>query len=117
MVREKRNPASSLVPTMGTGKALIVGHLVVNLPMMILMVAFFFGGRALFGLGNSLLYLAVGFLLGWVWWTFATPRWRGWALRGGVDEFKLHKWAIWTGLTWPTTSRPEKKPAKSKRSR
>jgi len=47
------------------------------------------------------IFLLVGFVLAWLWWSFMTPRWRLWALRQGVNPEQLQKWAFLTGLVWP----------------
>lgn len=87
--------------SVSVGKALLIGHSIITLPLFIIMFGLFFGGRALFGFRYSLLFLIVGFTLAWLWWSFVTPRWRQWALRGSAPADKLQKWATITGLTWP----------------
>ena len=37
----------------------------------------------------------------WLWWSWATPRWRHWALGRGLDPDALQKLAQERGLVWP----------------
>jgi hypothetical protein len=37
----------------------------------------------------------------WVWWSYATPRWRRWALGHGVDATALQRVAERELLVWP----------------
>ena len=39
--------------------------------------------------------------LAWVWWAYATPRWRRWALGQGVDPGELQARAQAQNLVWP----------------
>ncbi|MDQ3818791.1 MAG: hypothetical protein M3362_14085 [Acidobacteriota bacterium] len=81
-------------------KAILVGQLFVTLPVLIIMF-----GILLFGVTIKRdlwwLFLAIGFFLGWVWWSFTISRWRRWAIRRGAPADRLQKWAVATGLTWP----------------
>jgi hypothetical protein len=45
--------------------------------------------------------LVVGFVAGWLWWSYAVPRWRHWALRRGADPDELQKAAERAKLLWP----------------
>ena len=102
--------------------AILIGQMVVNLPViLIILVVFAVGIVLLLVLNDSfssfpdwlfllgvLALIIVGPLVGWVWWSFSVPRWRKWALRNGVPEDKLQKWAVSTGLVWPKGSVFEK---------
>jgi len=102
--------------------AILVGQLIVNLPVMLISLGAYGVGIALFltlvekfpffqGWGflvGILVLIITGPLLGWLWWSFSVPRWRKWALRNGVPEDKLQKWAVSTGLVWPKGSVFEK---------
>lgn len=104
------------------GIAILVGQLVVNLPVILIILG-------VFGIGIVLLLvmdarfpalsgwsfplgifgmIIIGPLTGWLWWSFSVPRWRKWALKKGVSEDKLQKWAVATGLVWPKGSIFEK---------
>jgi hypothetical protein len=37
----------------------------------------------------------------WVWWAYATPRWRAWAHARGVDPVELQRVAEAEQLVWP----------------
>ncbi len=37
----------------------------------------------------------------WVWWSYATPRWRAWAHARGVDPVELQRVAEAEKLVWP----------------
>jgi hypothetical protein len=43
----------------------------------------------------------VGFVLAWLWWSFATPRWRIWAMLRVDNIYLLHRAAVNAQLTWP----------------
>jgi hypothetical protein len=40
-------------------------------------------------------------IIAWIWWSYATPRWRAWALRRGVDPDELQRIAEAEKLVWP----------------
>lgn len=40
-------------------------------------------------------------LIAWVWWSYATPRWRHWALGRGVNAAHLQRVAEQERLVWP----------------
>jgi hypothetical protein len=48
----------------------------------------------------------VGFVLAWLWWSLAVPRWRLWAYErvpvADIPQLKRH--AVHVGLTWPDGS-------------
>jgi hypothetical protein len=86
--------------SLGAGKAVFIGHLVVNIPVLIIMFSIFFGGIIIAPL-IWWLFLILGFVLAWIWWSITVPRWRKWALRNGASAEKLQKYAEITGLVWP----------------
>jgi len=89
------------------GKAVLVGHLLVNVPVLVIMLGFILVGR-IFASTLSFIFLIIGFVLAWLWWSFAVPRWRRWALRNGAPADRLHKLAVATGLVWSKGSIFEK---------
>ena len=118
------NPKSSAEQekTISIGKAIFVGQLVVNLPVLIIILV-------VSGLGIllTLSFLAplsslqvwililgfvtpiiVGASAGWLWWSFSVPRWRRWALQNGAPEDELQARAVVVGLVWPKGSFFEK---------
>ena len=90
---------------MSIWKAIIVGHLLVNVPAVAIIIAISFLGSIVVPWPFALLG---GSLMAWVWWSFTVPRWRDWAVAKGVDRDRLQKYAVRTGLTWPKGSPFEK---------
>lgn len=95
---------SSPAHSRSAGRAVILGHLIVSIPVFIIIIGFGMGGL-IFGLKFSLIFLLIflliGFTLGWLWWSFIVPRWRQWALGQGVPAEQLQSLAVATGLVWP----------------
>jgi len=46
----------------------------------------------------------VGAAIGWLWWSFAIPRWRAWVRESGVNEESTLRLAVRTLLIWPKGS-------------
>jgi len=84
---------------MSIGRAILIGHLVVNGPVLGLLAAGAVLGRAL--AGNLGLGLFGGAVVAWLWWSLAVPRWRAWALARGADAAELQRVGAVTGLVWP----------------
>jgi hypothetical protein len=101
------------LPRFGILKAITAGWLVVNIPAIIIMLTSLLASLA-FDARLWWLFLSVGFVLGWTWWSHSVPRWRHWAHRRGVHPDRLQKWAVLTGLVWPKGSRFEKTEAQLK---
>jgi len=77
------------------------GSLLINGPVSIIMAAGFLLGAGVFGNSAFVLVPGVaGFIGAWLWWSYATPRWRRWALRRGVDPQELQRLAEFK-LVWP----------------
>ncbi len=95
--------------SVSVGKAIWRGLLVVNGPVFALLV----GPLALFALLVENHWVArqynwigvalfpAGFVLAWLWWSFAVPRWRLWAYERVADIAALKRDAVAVGLTWP----------------
>jgi hypothetical protein len=98
---------TSNTPTLGIAKAIAVGWLVVNLPVMAILL-----GSLLIALVIApqiwWLFFSIGFCLAWTWWSHSVPRWRRWAHNSGANPDRLQKWAVITGLVWPKGSLFEK---------
>ena len=81
------------------------GHAVVNLPVKVIMgVGMALGALFAFVLNQG----ALGFVLiitapfiAWIWWSYAVPQWRAWALGRGVDPDELQAVAQREKLVWP----------------
>jgi hypothetical protein len=96
------------------GRAIIIGTLWVNIPVMILIFGGWFGlGLAALALGafensqpivvpivTGVLVVVVPFAAGWLWWSFNVPKWRIWALERTSDWLTLQQAAIAAGLIW-----------------
>ena len=77
------------------------GSLFISVPVSILIAAGFFLGVGVFGESPLVLIPGItGFVGGWLWWSYATPRWRRWALERGVDPDQLQRLAEFK-LVWP----------------
>ncbi len=83
------------------GRAVFLGHLLVNVPGVVTMAIAFMVGYIARGMPVALVYLFIGVLLAWLWWSIAVPRWRRWAKRRGADEERTQRIAQQTGLVWP----------------
>lgn len=113
--------------TLTVKQAIRRGLLVVNGPVLLLLV----GPGALFAVliehhwlprrynALGLLLFIAGFVLAWLWWSFAVPRWRLWAYqRVGAEQIPaLKAEAVAVGLTWPAGHRFERTEIKSSRQR
>jgi hypothetical protein len=98
-------------------RAVRVGLLAVNLPVIMIIVlmsvpVFLYGGL-IWGITG----VFGGPILGWIWWSFSVPRWREWAKEKGVNEEQTQALAVRAGLVWPkghffekSEFRPRKKP-------
>ena len=115
-MNDASNPQSyeKLKRPISVGKAILVGQLAVNLPVLIIILIVSGVGIAItifLGTTFSLLFgfiaagviasIIIGTAVGWLWWSFSVPRWRRWAHQNGAPEDRLQKWAIITGLVWP----------------
>jgi hypothetical protein len=87
--------------TLTPGKAVFLGHLLVNAPVVVIVSVWSMVGYILRGMPVALLYLFIGALLAWLWWSATVPRWRRWAKRRGADEERTQRLAQQTGLVWP----------------
>lgn len=94
------------------GKALLVGHLVVNGPVLIIILVGLIAALVVQGMSvNSLIAIACvfgGIGVAWLWWSYTVPRWRQWAYLHVVDKERLQALAVATGLIWSKGSIFEK---------
>jgi hypothetical protein len=97
---QNQTPSSEAKPCLNIAAAILTGHLLVNLPVLIIMCGFVYAG--IYHIKDNLwpVFFLLGFVFAWMWWSFMVPRWRRWALKQGAPEEKLQKWAVATGLTW-----------------
>jgi hypothetical protein len=115
MEEPSNTPDSVPAKRMGVGKAILVGQMVINIPVVLVILSFACGSLtyaltfltkspprvAWFAMPMFIVPTIIGIALAWVWWSFTVPRWRRWALRNGVPPDQLQKWAVITGLVWP----------------
>ena len=88
------------VPPLSAEEAVIRGHLVVTVPVLLILLSAPLLGYLLFGfLGLGLGF--PGFVAAWLWWSFTVPRWRRWALRRGADPDRTQRLGELSGLVWP----------------
>lgn len=99
--------SNTSIAKISAGRAVFIGHLVVNIPVLVIIIGFILGGRII-APTLWLLFLPFGFILAWLWWSFTVPRWRRWALQRGAPADRLQKLAVATGLVWPKGSFFEK---------
>ena len=92
-------------------KAIIIGWIFVNIPAVTIILSILIVGIKVEP-KVWWLFLIIGFILGWTWWSYTIPRWRRWAHRNGTPPDKLQKVAVATGLTWAKGSVFEKTEAK-----
>ena len=94
---------------MSIARAIWIGLLIVNGPVLILLCAplVAFGYAVDHGLvPRSLNWIGLfaflgGFVAAWLWWSLSVPKWRLWAYERVSDISKLKEWAVAVGLTWP----------------
>ena len=87
-------------------RAVFYGWLFINLPVAFLMFAFpvaflFLTVRKGSNVWLPLVGFLIGFVLAWTWWSFATPKWRLWAIRRVDNLYNLHIQAVRAQLVWP----------------
>jgi hypothetical protein len=97
---------------MSVARAIVIGLLWVNGPVLALLIAPF----VIMGAGNSYGFIpraqnwiilplfAGGFVLAWLWWSLMIPKWRLWAYERVTDIPRLKAAAVNVGLTWPDGS-------------
>jgi len=102
------NNSTNPKPQYTVGEAILIGQLMVNIPVLIIMCGFMAWWIFMYPNLGWYIFLLPGFLIAWIWWSISVPQWRKWALRKGIDEHKLQRWAVLTGLVWPKGSIFEK---------
>jgi hypothetical protein len=94
-------------------KAVVVGHLVVNVPVIVIIALVGLVGDVLIGSRQAWgMSLPIGWVVGllggcgvaWLWWSWSVPRWRRWAIRRGAAPEQLQRLAAATWLVWPKGS-------------
>ena len=95
-------------PLISIGRAILVGTLLVNGPVLMLIFGTSLLGNSLWGAAGAIGGVVLGAAVGWIWWAFMVPRWRAWAVPRVANPAKLHLWAVGVGIEWPKGSRFEK---------
>lgn len=86
---------------MTSRRAILLGHLLVSLPILIILVLAYLISRR--GLApTSVIALPSAFVIAWLYWSLMAPRWRLWALANVIDvpASDLLARAASTGLLW-----------------
>lgn len=103
-------------------KRLIAGHLMVNLPAVVLVfglpfLMYFLFESWVWRIVFMLLTLLIGFALAWVNWSLFIPKWRLWAFRNLDDDeiIKLEKLAVEQRLIWQLGHHFEQTEVRSKK--
>jgi hypothetical protein len=85
-------------PALAAKRAVVVGYLVVNLPMLPIVALACFAAYVFLGRAKVALGLPIGLGLAWLWWSAMVPRWREWARNQGADADQTQELAEMTGL-------------------
>jgi hypothetical protein len=107
MTRQTQADDSSK-PGLTPERAVLFGHLVVNLPVVGIIGSGYLLG---YSLGNpiwAMIGMLLGVVLAWLWWSVSVPKWREWAKRQGADEARTQFLGQRSGLVWPKGSVFEK---------
>jgi len=88
---------------MNPWRAVVIGHLIVTIPVFLIIFGVLFVGLWI-APTVWFLFLGLGSLTAWLWWSFVIPRWREWAIARGAPPDKLQRIAAVTLLVWPKGS-------------
>lgn len=75
------------------------GFLWVNLPIVIIIITFWYSLSTFLSLNNSLSIL-VGAVLGWIYWEYSVKKWVRWAVDSNVNPDRLLKIGQISLLLW-----------------
>lgn len=85
-------------------RALLRGHLSVNLPVVAIIALGPVAAGATFGLIALVAGLLIAPAIAWIWWSYSVPKWRDWVVDHGLLSNELEEAAVRTGLLWPRGS-------------
>jgi hypothetical protein len=98
---------------MSNAKAIAIGSLVVNGPVLFLLCA----PVVIYILAPRFAWVTFAYPLffvgAWLWWSLTVPRWRIWAYEHVASAQELKRAAVAANLTWPSGSFFEKTEIKS----
>jgi hypothetical protein len=89
-------------------KAVAIGTLAVNLPVVGIMVGGLIASSTLLHSWLTLLGCTLSIATAWFYWSLAVPLWREWAHRSGADPDETQALAQQAGLVWKRHSVFEK---------
>jgi hypothetical protein len=89
-------------------QAVLRGHLLVTLPILAIIAIGVVAGPAIFGSSPPGLGALIAAVLGWLWWSFAIPRWRRWADAQTGNPDAVQRLGQQTFLVWKRGSPFEK---------
>jgi hypothetical protein len=102
-------PGQSSSPAkLSIGRAILIGELVVNVPVIGLLVGITAAIGSLLehitgrpdASAITITSFAIAFIVAWAWWSFATPRWLIWAMKRVADPLALKNAAVGS-ILWP----------------
>lgn len=87
------------------------GYWRVSLPVWLVMMGFFFSPILVLGIEKAFdedlwiecVFIVLGIIASWAWWSVAAPRWRLWAYQRVEDLELLERLAVADKLVWPST--------------
>jgi hypothetical protein len=114
---DSNKPSEISKPSLSPHRAVTIGQLVVNLPVLAIMVSGFLLADAFRHSYWAFAFAGLGFVFAWLWWSVAVPLWRDWAKRSGADEEETQILGQRSGLVWRKGSVFEKTEIRVRRPR
>ncbi len=94
---------------LSAARALAAGQVFINIPVLVIILgAPVIAWVATASIAWTALSMVGGIPAAWLWWSFATPRWRSWAHDRGAPQATLQGLAERGGLVWRKGSMLEK---------
>src|SRR5271157_2764553 len=90
--------------TLSPGRAVLLGHVAVGIPILGIFFLAFLIGRVVLGPTGAWVFLFGAVVPACLWWWLAVPLWREWAKRRGADEARTQHLAQRTLLVCPKGS-------------
>lgn len=104
IIERKQERALGIVRSKELRRAIWVGILWINVPVLPLLLSPLFVWRHFApdsGILVSSLFLLLGFLTSWAWWSVNVSLWRRWAKRRDIDPKQLQDSGQSASLLWP----------------